>query len=77
MSYVYVAVFAASLVIVVLALVPKPPQAQSPSLTDIEIPTAEEGRPVPVIFGVVTVTSPNIVWYGNIAYRAVRTKSGK
>ncbi len=76
MSYVYVAILVVAIVIAV-SMSPKPPSAKPPSLSDIDVPTAEEGRPIPVIFGVVTVTSPNVVWYGHLGYSAVKTKSGK
>ena len=31
---------------------------------DMENPTAEAGRPIPVIFGEVEITGVNIIWYG-------------
>ena len=76
MSYAYVAILVIA-VVVAVALAPKPPTARPAALTDIEVPTAEEGRPLPVVFGTVTVQSPNVVWYGHLAYSAVRTKGGK
>jgi len=27
---------------------------------------AEEGRPIPVVFGTVTITGANVLWYGNL-----------
>lgn len=48
------------------ALAPKPPNAPPPALDDIEAPTAEEGRAIPVIFGDVWVDDPNVVWYGDL-----------
>ena len=48
------------------AMMPKPPAAQPPSeITDFDIPTAEEGRPIPVVFGTVKITGPNVLWYGD------------
>lgn len=29
------------------------------------IPTAEEGRPIPVVFGTRILSQPNVVWWGN------------
>lgn len=29
------------------------------------VPTAEQGKPIPVIFGTCTVTQSNVVWWGN------------
>lgn len=59
-----------------LALAPKPPQQKPPSLEDLEIPTAEQGRPIPVIFGVVRLKSPNIVWYGDLDFKPVYSDGG-
>lgn len=56
--------------IVAVALVPRPnSDAQKPaSLSDFEAPTAEPGRPIPVVFGTVLLKSPNVVWYGDLFY---------
>jgi len=75
-SYAYIAILVIA-VVVAVALSPKPPNARPGSLTDIDVPTAEEGRPIPVVFGRVTVTSPNVVWYGDLFYAAVTTRGGK
>lgn len=76
MSWVYVAVIAVSAV-VSYVLAPKPPKQKPPSFEDFEFPTAEEGRPIPVVFGTVQVTGPNVVWYGDLGYKSVKTKNGK
>lgn len=52
---------------------PPPPAA----LQDFNVPTAEEGRAIPVVFGTVYITGPNVIWYGHLRARPVRTKSGK
>jgi uncharacterized membrane protein len=48
------------------ALAPKPPQPVPPSIEDVQAPTAEEGRPIGVIFGTVWVTGPNVTWWGDV-----------
>lgn len=58
-----------------IALAPKPPKPKPAALTDFDLPTAEEGRPVPVIFGTVYVTGPNVLWYGDLRAKAIK-KSG-
>jgi uncharacterized protein (DUF2062 family) len=58
-------------------LAPKPKSPKPSALSDFEIPTAEEGRAIPVIFGTVTVKGPNVTWYGDLRRSAVKTKSGK
>ena len=76
MSWYYIAVVVITAVISYV-LQPKPPSAKPPSLSDFDFPTAEEGRPIPVVFGRVQVTGPNVVWYGDISYKSVKTSSGK
>jgi hypothetical protein len=46
---------------------PKPHQeaARMPSLGDFNFPTATEGRVIPLIWGEVKITGPNVVWYGH------------
>lgn len=76
MSYAYIAVIVIAVVLAV-SMAPKAPTTPPASLSDLDIPTAEEGRPIPVCFGVVTFTSPNVVWFGHLGYAAVKTKGGK
>lgn len=63
--------------VVALALGPKTPSPRPSSLSDIDIPTAEPGRPIPVVFGTYLLKSPNIVWYGDLGTSPVKTKGGK
>lgn len=64
-------------VVVSYALAPKPPQPPKPSLEDFDFPTAEEGRPIPVVFGTAWISGPNILWYGDLDTEAIRVKGGK
>lgn len=73
---VYLIIFAVSYAVSV-AMAPSPAEPKRPSLTDLDIPTAEPGRPIPVVFGTVTVKSPNVVWYGDLATMPVKTNGGK
>lgn len=59
------------------ALAPKPPEPPPAALEDFNIPTAEEGRPVPVVFGTVLITGPNVIWYGDLRTRRIKSKGGK
>lgn len=62
------AIYIIALVLVV-ALMPTPKSNVKPaSLADIDAPTAEPGRPIPVVFGTVLLKSPNVVWYGDFMY---------
>jgi hypothetical protein len=69
--------FSAFIVLVVsafisAALAPKPPKPKPASLEDFDVPVAEEGRPIPVVFGTVTITGANVLWYG--ALRSTKIK---
>lgn len=63
--------------VVSYALRPKPPEPKPASLADFDVPTADEGRPIPVVFGTVTVTGPNVVWYGDLGTKAIKKSGGK
>lgn len=72
----YIAVFVVALV-VAYAYAPKP-QSQPPAgLGDVKVPTAEEGREIPVLFGTRYIEGPNVVWYGDLKTVAIRKKGGK
>lgn len=59
------------------ALAPKPPQPKPAALSDVDAPTAEEGRPIPVVFGAVIVKGANVVWYGDLVAEPIKKKGGK
>lgn len=72
----YISVFVVALV-VSYAYAPKP-QSQPPAgLGDVKVPTAEEGREIPVLFGTRYIEGPNVVWYGDLKTVAIRKKGGK
>jgi len=73
-QYIIVLVISA---LVSYALAPKPTQPPKPSLEDFDFPTAEEGRPIPVVFGTAWISGPNILWYGDLDTTAIRVKGGK
>ena len=59
------------------ALAPKPPKPKPAALSDFDVPTAEEGRPIPVVFGTVWVTGPNVIYYGGLRTEAIKSSGGK
>lgn len=59
------------------ALTPKPPVPPPASLEDFTVPTAEEGRPIPVVFGEEIVTGSNVLWYGALANTPIHGGGGK
>ena len=62
----FIAQILISLAISVVAylIMPQPKVEQPDELKDFEIPTAEAGRPIPVVFGDKTIKSPNVIWSG-------------
>ncbi len=44
------------------------------SLGDFQVPTAQEGRPIPVVFGTCNVKGSNVVWYGDLRHDAITEK---
>ena len=55
---------------------PKPDleNAKPSGLGDFQFPTATEGRSVPLLWGTVQVTGPNVVWYGNLLQVPIKEK---
>lgn len=70
-------IYAIIVIVLAVALQPKPPGVEPPSLSEIDVPTAKQGRPVPKVFGRRIVKSPNIVWYGDLGYNKVKKSGGK
>ncbi len=61
------------------ALMPKSNQATQPpaAIEDFSAPVAQEGRPIPVIFGDTLVEGANTLWYGDLRVTAIKKKGGK
>lgn len=72
----FVVVWVVSLV-AAYSMMPKPQSAPPAGIGEIQAPTAEEGREIPVLFGTREIKGPNIVWYGDLKAVAVRKKGGK
>ncbi|MBV1952722.1 MAG: hypothetical protein KUG64_11080 [Cycloclasticus sp.] len=64
-------------IVVAVALQPKVPGQKPASLNEIDVPTAEKGKPIPKVFGTWVVQSPNIVWYGALGYNKITASGGK
>lgn len=63
--------------ILTVALSPKPPQPKPATLADFDVPTADPSRAIPVVFGTITITGPNVVWYGDLSSQAIHGGGGK
>lgn len=76
MAWWHVALWVASLVIS-YALRPKPEEPTPARLQDLDVPTAEAGREIPVLFGTRDIGNANVVWYGHLRVHPYRKKGGK
>lgn len=61
--------------IVAYLLMPKPKTPKPAAAKDFDSPTAEAGRPIPVVFGEVTVKGLNVLWFGEKATRQYQVKA--
>jgi hypothetical protein len=69
---------AIAMMIIAYVIMPKPKPPRPEAAKDLEDPTAEAGRPIPVIFGTVLVKGGNVLWFGekSIKTYTVKTDSG-
>jgi hypothetical protein len=56
-------------------LAPKPQKQKPAAAQDWQNPTAEAGRPIPVIFGTIKVTGSNVLWYGDKSITTIWVQS--
>lgn len=61
--------------VVAYLIAPKPKGPKSNATKDFENPTADAGRPVPVVFGTITIKGLNILWYGLKSIRSYKVKA--
>lgn len=64
-DWVIMFVVAIAVNIVSYMLAPKPKQPRPDAVRDLEGPTAEAGRPLPIPFGRVTIKGLNVLHYGD------------
>lgn len=53
--------------VIAYLLAPKPKKQKPPEAKDLDNPSADAGRPIPVVFGTVTIKGLNVLWYGDKA----------
>lgn len=73
MVFWYIFVFIAALLVVAAEAKKNGPRAAV--LDDFSVPTAEEGRAIPVVFGTVDITGSNVLWYGDLSSKKIKKKS--
>ncbi len=54
----------------------RPKDVQPSSLGDFTFPTAQEGRVIPIVYGTVKISAPNVIWYGDLKVDPIKKKSG-
>lgn len=70
--WVQVAFLVVSLVLSYM-LAPKPDTPDPAKLEDLDVPTADPARKVPVVFGTVWIQDPNVVWYGDLDTEKIKS----
>jgi len=57
-----------------IAMAPKP---DKPKAGQLDVPTADSGGPIPVVFGTNIIKQSNVVWFGDASTTAIKKKGGK
>lgn len=63
MNFLLQLVIALVLIVVSVVLTPKVKTPKT-EIRELDDPTADAGREIPVIFGTITIRDPNILWFG-------------
>jgi hypothetical protein len=66
---------AVAVAVVSYIITPKPKGPQSAATKDLENPVAEAGKPVPKIWGTMTVKGVNVLWFGDKSVREYEIKT--
>jgi len=56
-------------------LIGQPKASKSESVQDLQNPTAEAGRPIPVVFGEVEIKGLNVLWFGQKYTKSFNVKA--
>ena len=59
-----------------MMLAPKPPKPAAPTPGNLDVPVAESGKPISVLFGTRVIRQANVVWYGDVKTTEIRQSSG-
>lgn len=68
----YFEIFVAVLSLFLVATMPKPKSNPPATFEQVTAPTAEEGRPIPVVFGSPYLEGPNVVWFGHFRTQEIK-----
>lgn len=63
------------MMIISYVLTPRPKSGDNAPPDALQAPTADASRPIPVVFGTITIKSPNCLWYGDISQQTLKVKA--
>jgi hypothetical protein len=66
-----------ALLIIGYLIMPKPKQAKPKEVSELEAPTADSAKPIPFVFGDLTIKSPNFLGWWDKGYVRKTKKSNK
>lgn len=58
-----------------ILFMPRPKTPKPEAAKDLDDPTAEAGKPIPVVFGTITVKGLNVIWYGDKGIATYKVKA--
>lgn len=61
--------------VVAYLLAPKPKKQKPEAAKDLDNPTADASKPIPVVFGTMTVKGLNVLWYGDKGKRTLKVSA--
>lgn len=76
MVWVQIALWVVSLV-VSYKLRPKPQAPRPATMEDIPVPTADESRPIPKLYGTKWIRGANILWFGDLSTEAITQRGAR
>jgi hypothetical protein len=53
----------------------KPSGSAAPTPGVVDVPVAESGKPIPVLFGTRVIRQANVVWFGDVRTTEIRQNS--
>ena len=66
--------YAIAMMVVSYLIAPKPKVSPPEAQEFQEVPTAQEGESIVVLFGTRDIKSPSVVWYGDVDTQEIRKK---
>lgn len=75
LAWIWVVVILIVALVLAYAMQPKPQQMKPAALEDFEFPVAEDGKAAALIFGDVWTEDPNVLWFGDLYTRPIKSKS--